>query len=130
VRNGRRHGVVHRNALEQHAVVGQDAEDMVQALRQRGTARCVRLEYADVVSGRGQQIADTVAHQAAADHADFLLWLLLHRDPRCRAVELAAASHVVQMKAKVICKVMVCKVMVCKILASSSASSLPDRWPI
>jgi hypothetical protein len=33
------------------------------------------------VSGRGQQIGDAVAHQAAPDHADGVLSLLLHALP-------------------------------------------------
>jgi hypothetical protein len=34
------------------------------------------------MTGRGEQISDAVAHQAAADHADFLLCVFVHLFPR------------------------------------------------
>ncbi len=57
----------------QRRVVAEKIDDRGEPPRQRCAALRVRLEDADLVTRRGQQIGYAVAHQAAADYADFLL---------------------------------------------------------
>ena len=67
----RREPVVHGDALQQRRIVAEQIGDRLQPPRQRGADLRRRLEHADVVPRGGEQIGDAVAHQAAADHADF-----------------------------------------------------------
>src|SRR5581483_3873759 len=64
------HVLMRRDALEQRCVVAEQIEDCGKPPRHRSADFSVRLEHADFVTRRGQQIRDAMAHQAAADHAD------------------------------------------------------------
>ena len=60
--------------LDQSWIVLQQMGDRVQARRETCTHIRGRLEHRDPVSRGRQQIGDAVAHEPAADDADFL-WL-------------------------------------------------------
>ena len=63
-------------------IVTEQFDDRTQALRQRIAHIGKRFKHIDVMTGRSEQISDAVAHEATADHADFLLCVFVHLFPR------------------------------------------------
>jgi hypothetical protein len=63
---------VHANARDHSRVVFEQVGDRPQPPWQRRAALRVGLEDAELVSGGGKEIGNSVTHQAAADYADFL----------------------------------------------------------
>ena len=62
--------IVRRDAREHRRIVAEQVADRLQPLRQRCAQIRRRLEHADLMARRREQIGDAVAHQPAADHAD------------------------------------------------------------
>ena len=87
----RRKLIVGFDSLQQCRIVTEKRDDRRQPLRQGSADVRHRLEQADRMPCRGEQIGDAVAHQAAADHTDFLFSRLAHialtpvcfKEPRC-----------------------------------------------
>ena len=70
--------VVRFDQPQQSRIVLEQIDDRLQPLRQRGANVRIRLEQADRMACRSEQVSDAVAHQAAADHADFLFLAITH----------------------------------------------------
>ena len=60
------------DALQQRRIVTEKIDDGSQPLRQRGAYFRHRLEYADAMPRRGEEISDAVAHQTATHNSDSL----------------------------------------------------------
>jgi hypothetical protein len=66
--------ILRRNLFEERRrIVIEEIGDCLQTLGQRAADLRCRFEHTDLVAGRGEKISNAVAHQAAADHAYFLL---------------------------------------------------------
>jgi len=74
--------IVRCNPRQEPRIVTEQFDDRTQPLRQRIAQIGKRFKHIDVMTSRSEQISDAVAHQAAADHADFLLCVFVHLFPR------------------------------------------------
>jgi hypothetical protein len=71
--------VVRSNSPQQPRIVFEQRGDRLQPPRQRFAHLGKRFKHVDVMTRRGEQIGNAVAHQTATDDANFLLRMFVHR---------------------------------------------------